>query len=213
MARQRDVQAHRQRLSAATWSVLAEHGLEGLTLRAVAREAGCTTGLVLHTFPDKQALLQHARHLLHERTAQDADTAQGKHAQPWRALRAVLVQGACLDEEKRQVARVWVAFAAAAMHDPALAATHQTFNRAFLHRLRTLVAATRPDFTKHRCAQTAVALVALIEGLNTLAAADPATYPPAMQLAAIEAALAPLRSGEESPRSNAQRRSRPEARR
>src|SRR5688500_11562682 len=94
MARRRDLQGHQERLSTATWSVLAEHGLAGLTLRAVAERAGCSTGLVLHTFPDKQALLVHARTLLHERTAARADAAQASGLEPLNALRAVLLQAA-----------------------------------------------------------------------------------------------------------------------
>src|SRR5438045_2417986 len=76
MARQRDVEGHRARLSAAAWAVLAERGLAGLTVRAVAERAGCSTGLVMHTFPDKRALLRHARELLHRRTADAAADAE-----------------------------------------------------------------------------------------------------------------------------------------
>ena len=68
MSRSADRSAQGEALSRAVWSVLAEQGLERLTVRAVAAAAGCTTGLVMHRFPNRQALLLHARQLLHEIT-------------------------------------------------------------------------------------------------------------------------------------------------
>ncbi|PZF88802.1 TetR/AcrR family transcriptional regulator [Micromonospora deserti] len=194
MARRRDLKDQQRRLSAATWSVLAEHGLPGLTLRAVAERAGCTTGMVLHAFADKRALLVHARELLHRRTGQRADAAQSAGATPLDALRSVLLQAASETEEKREEARVWIAFLAAALADPALADLHRRYNRSFVERVRGLVAACRPEWSPARCAATATTLVALVEGLNTLAAVDAETYTDDAQRAAIDAALAPVRA-------------------
>ncbi|MEV6810610.1 TetR family transcriptional regulator C-terminal domain-containing protein [Micromonospora sp. NPDC051296] len=195
MARRRDLADQQRRLSAATWSVLAERGLPGLTLRAVAEAAGCTTGMVLHTFADKQALLVHARELLHRRTGQRADAAQAGAETPIAALRAVLLQAASPTEEKREEARVWVGFLAAALADPVLADLHRGYNRRFVDRIRGLVAAARPDWHPADCAATATSLVALVEGLNALAAVDPDTYPDEAQRVAIDAALIRLDPG------------------
>ena len=63
MSRTADRSAQGEALSRAVWSVLAGQGLERLTVRAVAAAAGCTTGLVMHRFPNRQALLLHARWL------------------------------------------------------------------------------------------------------------------------------------------------------
>lgn len=192
MASRRDRVDQRQRLSAATWSVLAERGLPGLTLRAVAERAGCTTGMVLHTFADKQALLVHARELLHQRTGQRADALQAAAETPSTALRAVLLQAAAPTTERQEEARVWVGFLAAALADPVLAELHRGYNRRFVDRVRGLVAAVRPDWPAADCSSTAIGLVGLVEGLNTLTAVDPATYSGAAQRAALDAALARL---------------------
>ncbi len=192
MARRRDLVDQQQRLSAATWSVLAERGLPGLTLRAVAERAGCTTGMVLHTFADKQALLVHARELLHRRTGQRADAAQVAADTPRAALRAVLWQAASPTEEKREEARVWLGFLAAALADPVLADLHRSYNRRFVDRVAALVAAVCPDRPSADCRATATSLVALVEGLNALAAVDPATYSDQAQRSAIDTALARL---------------------
>ncbi|WP_341719221.1 TetR/AcrR family transcriptional regulator [Micromonospora sp. FIMYZ51] len=198
MARRRDLADQQRRLSAATWSVLAERGLPGLTLRAVAERAGCTTGMVLHTFADKQALLVHARELLHRRTGKRADAAQAEADTPRAALRAVLLQAASPTDTKREEARVWVGFLAAALADPVLAEQHRAYNRRFVDRVRGLVAAARPDWSPAHCAASAISLVALVEGLNALAAVDPTTYPAEAQQVAIDAALARIGEDGES---------------
>ncbi|MDM4722645.1 TetR/AcrR family transcriptional regulator [Micromonospora sp. WMMA1363] len=192
MGRRRDLAGQQEQLSAATWSVLAEHGLAGLTLRAVAERAGCTTGMLLHTFVDKRALLAHARELLHQRTGERADAAASASADPIEALRAVLLQAASITEEKREEARVWIGFLAAALADPVLAELHRRYNRSFVDRIGRLVAAACPDRAPAACAATATTLVALVEGLNTLAAVDPGTYSDEAQQSAVDAALAPV---------------------
>jgi AcrR family transcriptional regulator len=192
MPRQRDVVAQRELLSGAVWQVLAESGLPGLTVRAVAARAGCTSGLVMHAFPTKRALLLHARELLHERTAARADALQHAGGEPRAVLRDVLLRAVALTPEAADEARVWVGFLAAALADPELAARHRANNRSFVTRIARLVGAVRPEWTDERCRTAAKRLVALVEGLSALAAADPATYSPATQREAVAAAVAAL---------------------
>ncbi|WP_432524060.1 TetR/AcrR family transcriptional regulator [Kineococcus sp. SYSU DK006] len=193
MPRRRDVDGQRAALSAATWAVLAEQGLAGLTLRAVAERAGCSTGLVLHAFPGKRALLVHARELLHRRSAERAEAAeaaaQAAGADPWEVLRAALVQALVVDERTREDARVWTGFLAAAVADPELAALHAAHHLVFVRRVERLLARCRPDLPPGRRTDEAVALVALVEGVTALAGVDPATYPARRQRAAVDLAL------------------------
>jgi AcrR family transcriptional regulator len=187
------VGAQRDLLSNATWQVLADDGLPGLTLRAVAERAGCTTGLVMHAFPTKKALLLHARDLLYERTAVRADAAEAASLDAFGALEAVLGQAVDLPHGHHEESRVWVGFLAAALADDALAERHRAANHSFLARIRRLVAACRPEWTDERLELTTKSLVGLIEGLNVLAAADPAGYPARLQQAALAKALTELR--------------------
>ncbi|MDO9398892.1 MAG: GNAT family acetyltransferase [Herbiconiux sp.] len=188
MARSRDLAGQQRRLSEATWSVLTERGLPGLTLRAVAERAGCTTGLVLHAFPTKEALLLHARDLLHERTRERADAAE-QVPDARDALTAVLLNAVSLDAAGRDEARVWVSYLAASIADPALAERHVAGNRSFVARMERLLGACRPEWPAERLRAETVGLVALAEGLNALSAADPETYSPAAQRAAIGTAV------------------------
>ncbi|GAB3004321.1 TetR/AcrR family transcriptional regulator [Saccharothrix stipae] len=191
MARKKDVQRARERLSAAVWSVLAERGLTGLTLRAVAERAGCTTGLVLHTFPDKRALLVHARETLHRRTAVRADAAEQGAPDAVGKLEAVLSQ-AVTPTDNHDESRVWVGFLAASLADPVLADVHVAHSRAFLRRLERLLVPVRPEWDDARRAQAAKSLVALVEGFNVLAVRDPDTYAQDVKDTAIKAAVAGL---------------------
>ncbi|GAA0288027.1 TetR/AcrR family transcriptional regulator [Kineococcus aurantiacus] len=191
------MEAQREQLSAAVWAVLARDGLPGLTLRAVAERAGCTTGLVLHAFADKRTLLRHARELLHRRTGQRADAledaAEGSGQDPWETLRAVLHAALSLTEDEREEGRVWVGFLAAAVPDPELRAVHVAHHRAFLDRLERLVGRCLPRSSAAGRTQLAVTLAAQVEGLNALAAADPEVYTAGRQRAAVDRLLDGLR--------------------
>jgi TetR/AcrR family transcriptional repressor of bet genes len=200
MARQVDRPAQEELLSQAVWDVLAHQGLERLTIRAVATAAGCTSGLVMHRFPNRRALLLHARHLLHERTRARVEALEAEAANPRAALRAVLGQGLALDAETATESRVWLGFLAAGVGDEELAAVHRTNNRAWRRRVTRLVSAAAPRWDRSRATTVAFTLIALVEGAAALAAADPRGYPPAAQRAALDAALAALGLTEISPR-------------
>lgn len=177
-------------LSRAVWDVLAQQGLERLTIRAVAAAAGCTTGLVMHRFPNRRALLLHARHLLHETTRARVEALEAAAGSPRAALRAVLHQGLAHDPQTAAESTVWLGFLAAAVADEELAEVHRANNRAWRARVGRLVASAGP--TAEPAADPAavtLALIAMVEGAAAFAAADPAAYPPDAQVAMLDGAL------------------------
>jgi AcrR family transcriptional regulator len=173
-------------LSKAVWDVLAQQGLERLTIRAVAAAAGCTTGLVMHRFPNRRALLRHARQLLHETTRARVEALEAAADSPRAALRAVLHQGLALDPQTTAESTVWLGFLAAAVADEDLVAMHRTNNRAWRARVGRLVEAAGP---RQDPETVTVALIAMVEGAAAFAAADPDAYPPAVQAAMLDLAL------------------------
>ncbi|MEV4133405.1 TetR/AcrR family transcriptional regulator [Dactylosporangium sp. NPDC049742] len=177
---------HEERLSKAVWDVLAEQGLERLTIRAVAAAAGCTTGLVMHRFPNRRALLRHARQLLHETTKARVETLEAAAASPRAALRAILHQGLALDPQTVAESTVWLGFLAAAVADEELTDLHRVNSRAWRTRVGRLVEACGPPQDP---ATVTVALIAMVEGAAAFAAADPSAYPPAVQEAMLDSAL------------------------
>jgi TetR/AcrR family transcriptional regulator, transcriptional repressor of bet genes len=172
------------------WSILAGKGIEHLTIRAVAAEAGCTTGLVMHRFPGRKALLAHARDLLHARTRVRVERLEAEAASPRAALRAILAQGMALNEDSAQEALVWMGFLAASVGDEDLIALHRKNNRVWRDRVARLVAASAPDWDEDRRATAVFALVAATEGAAQLACFDPETYSAAAQEAVLDTMLA-----------------------
>ena len=189
MSRTADRPAQAEALSHAVWDVLAHQGLEKLTVRAVAAAAGCTTGLVMHRFPNKSALLEHARDLLHETTRARVERLEAEAPNARAALRAVLRQGMATDAETVNESIVWMGFLAAAVADDRLIAKHRKNNRAWRERIERLVAAAAPDWPGERVMAAALALTAMTEGIAAFAAADPAGYPAADQEHALAATL------------------------
>ncbi|GAA1032324.1 TetR/AcrR family transcriptional regulator [Virgisporangium ochraceum] len=177
-----------ERLSRAVWDVLATQGLERLTIRAVAAAAGCTTGLVMHRFPNRRALLSHARDLLHQRTRERVERVESHAATPREALRAVLSQGLALDAETAAESVVWTGFLAAAVADEDLVALHRAGNRAWRERITRLVVSVS-GWPPERATTVARALIALAEGTAALASADPDAYPPPVQQAMLDVTL------------------------
>ncbi|WP_029253639.1 TetR/AcrR family transcriptional regulator [Paraoerskovia marina] len=190
MARPKDADAAR-RISEAVRAVMARGGPQSLSVRAVAREAGCSTGLIMHTFADKRALLAHARALQHERAARrlaaiDEDMADAPAAA---RLRETLMAALPDDDERTQDARIWLGFLAAALDDDELRARHVAGNRSFVERVRGLVGEARPDDPRLDVAATTLALVSLVEGLTSLSTADTELYSPEARAAAVDRAL------------------------
>ncbi|MET8524929.1 TetR/AcrR family transcriptional regulator [Micromonospora sp. NPDC005172] len=185
-----DRAAQGEALSRAVWDVLAQQGLEKLTVRAVAGAAGCTTGLVMHRFPNRRALLLHARQLLHETTRERVEALEAAAPSPRAALRAVLRQGMATDPESTNWSIVWLGFLAAAVADDELIGMHRRNNRDWRQRAERLVAAAAPDWPADRVGTVALGLIAMTEGVAALAAADPAAYPADEQECMLDAALA-----------------------
>ncbi|WP_323749530.1 TetR/AcrR family transcriptional regulator [Curtobacterium sp. VKM Ac-1393] len=188
MPRIRDHDAQRERLSEAVFATLAERGAGGLTLRAVAERAGCTTGLVLHAFPDKRALLLHARDVLHERTRVRSDALERDAPDAAAAVRAVVLGALPTDRATSEESRVWLGFLSAALSDPALAERHAAHSRAFVERLTRLLGAAAPA-APGNASERALALAALVEGVSSLASGDPERWTATRQRAAVELVL------------------------
>ncbi|MFC7244359.1 TetR/AcrR family transcriptional regulator [Catellatospora aurea] len=184
MPRQVDHDERREQLSAAVWQVVSERGLDGLTLRAVGDAAGCTTGRVAHYFRDKNALLIHARDVMHRRMAARID-ALGDFDSPRELLRAVLREGVPLDEERRLNSTIWAYFLMAGRTDPVLLAEHVVRHESWIRRLTGLLRdayAVPPEDLELRARN----LVALLEGLALCGVATPDLYPPDLLVRAVD---------------------------
>lgn len=121
MPRKVDHAQQRVRIVTATCKVLARLGLDGLSMREVAAEAGCTTGLVTHYFSSKRDMVSVALEYIrttHEQRARAQLAADP--SDPTAALAELLP----LDTQRTDELRVWLGFYAAAVGDPELRHQH-----------------------------------------------------------------------------------------
>lgn len=109
----------RHQIAEAACAVVAREGLEGATVREIARAAGCSTGVLAHYFADKPALLGLALTTAGDRTAERMRSHL--EVEPaFEALRAVAQEALPLDERRREEWHVWLAFWGQASADAAL---------------------------------------------------------------------------------------------
>jgi AcrR family transcriptional regulator len=189
-----DHDLRRREVAEAVWRVLAQTGFAGLSLRAVAREMGATTGLVTHYFSSKRELVSHALEVVHDRTAPRMEQAEtpDRGVEGLRVrLRAVLVD----DEEATVLSKVWVGFWDLALADSELGLAEAARYERWRDRLRPLVdeAISAGELAAGRDRETVVDLLtAFTHGLVVQALFDPARFPAQRQYAVLDELLSAL---------------------
>ncbi|MFD9902973.1 TetR/AcrR family transcriptional regulator [Streptomyces sp. NPDC059063] len=191
-----DHESRREDVSQAVWRILAAKGFGGLTLRAVAAEMGVSTGLLMHYFPTKRALVAHALELLEKSSAERP--RRDRPQEGLAALRAVLLDTLPLGKENAARNRIWVSSWDQALADDGLRADQA-------ERYVRMRAALRPHLVAARALgeipdapdvdRLATAAVAFIHGLVVQALFDPRRFPADTQTEMVDAFLATLRKG------------------
>ncbi|GAA2544322.1 TetR/AcrR family transcriptional regulator [Pseudonocardia hydrocarbonoxydans] len=125
MPRSVDHDARRSELAAAVWRLVADAGMEAVSLRSVAAEAGVSMGRVQYYFPTKDDLLLHGLREAHRRMESRIAARlakQGGAAGEREVLLAVLDELLGGHPETRDAIRIHTFFAARAGRDDRLAA-------------------------------------------------------------------------------------------
>ncbi|WP_322760077.1 TetR/AcrR family transcriptional regulator [Frankia sp. Cr2] len=150
---------------------IARDGVDGATLRSVARESGWSTGVLHHYFRDKDELVAAALQLLHERSAQRYQ--QSLEAPTGReALRRLLLDQMPMNGEQVEEWAAWVQFWGYAAAHPELAAE---INRAWgewRKSLEHLIQSGQADGsidTDLDAAEEAAGIAAMIDGVGVRA--------------------------------------------
>jgi TetR/AcrR family transcriptional regulator, transcriptional repressor of bet genes len=163
-----DHEERRAELGAAVWRLASREGLEAVTVRRVADEAGWSTGAVVHYFSDKEELLLFAFRTVADRVGRRLAAAEERTDEPLELARTWLLQGLPLDAERQAEVRVWFAFLGLALARPAFARAQRLTYRAWRRRVADLLeeaqrrGQVRADVD---CAAAAAALVAVVDGL------------------------------------------------
>ena len=114
----------RRQIAEAVWRITALRGLEAVSLRDVAAEAGVSMGLVQHYFKTKDSMILFACEYmveLAEQGAQELIAASPDPEAPRSVIRSVFVQTLPLEEGQRVGTGVWLAFLTRAVVDADLA--------------------------------------------------------------------------------------------
>ncbi len=183
-----DHAARRIALAEVAADLVAAGGAEAATVRAVAAAAGFSTKAVTHYFADKRALM-----LLTYRHAALSSQARTDASQPeGRADLAALLHALLpTDPKVERDWRVWFSFWGLAIADAEFAAEQRGRMREFVGRIADGLGRD-PSFARRSSEalpDAASALFAALVGIVTQAIFDPASWPPAAQAQAIDAAL------------------------
>jgi AcrR family transcriptional regulator len=99
MPKEVDHDERREELLEAVWRVIARDGLEGATIRAMARETGWSSGVLAHYFTDKDEILVSALRLAYDRIAARCE-AKLAGLTGIRALHELVLDNLPLDDQR-----------------------------------------------------------------------------------------------------------------
>ncbi|MFC4098806.1 TetR/AcrR family transcriptional regulator [Paenibacillus xanthanilyticus] len=114
-----DHQQRKEELAEAAWRVIRKEGLDGLSVRRVAEEAGISLGSLRHYFHTQDELIAFSMRLISERANARIDRLPF-NGQPYHDMMLVLAELIPLDEERLSEAEVWLAFSGKAVSDPVI---------------------------------------------------------------------------------------------
>ena len=114
----------RLEVSAAAWRVIVREGLDRTSMRAIAQEMSCTTGVVTHYFRNKQEVILFALHQVTERLQVLMEKAVANRSGCDRLV-AMLSSLLPIDQERQEILRVWVAFLGYAVGREGVMADHR----------------------------------------------------------------------------------------
>ena len=113
-----DHQERRREVVAVASRLIAEAGLDAVTIRDVAEAAGCSTAIVSHYFHNKRELLFLTYHSSIELMTGRCESALARADGDLKAYLAELMP---VDEERLIAWKIWLAFWARAVADPEIA--------------------------------------------------------------------------------------------
>ena len=201
-----DHESRRREIARAVWRAVGRVGLDAVTVRDIAGEAGYSTGVLSHYFADKDEMLLHSLRVSVELAAERferLDRAEGHDGETahdsLQALRDGLAGCLPLDEARRDEWRVWLAFWSRASVDEALAAEQRGWYERWRGLVGGLILAAReegalPDGPDDN--REAELLVALVDGIGLQATLEPYRLPAHRQISLLDQQLELLFAGD-----------------
>ena len=190
-----DHDSQRGKFAEAVMRLVGREGLEGLTMRAVATEAGLSYGSLFHYFDSKDDLLMHAVRYSTSQQSRRVNEFSIRY-KGLKALEYLMNDDALVDETSREDSLVWMAFLYKAALKESFAEMHAHLISGWLERIETLLREAQcegeirqdmaPEFE-------AMALWVYSAGIGQQGLLHPAMFPPVVQKKLISAYLDKLR--------------------
>jgi len=104
-----DEEARRLAILQASYAVISREGLQGVTIRAIAQEAGCSTGMVVHYFQTKRDILLKTQHFA-ESQVRSRMLGLESSMRGFNLLRSLVMEVLPVDERRRKNWAIWMSF-------------------------------------------------------------------------------------------------------
>lgn len=130
--------AKRQEIAEAAWTVISERGIDGASMRAIARKAGYTTGAIVHYFENKDELLEYVIHHQSERFAESLVELQAQ-GDVVASIRELTINSIPIDSENLKRSSGWQSFLTTAENNPRIASTIRNIIASNIEKLTALV--------------------------------------------------------------------------
>ncbi len=188
-----DHDERRRSIIEAAWRVIAREGIASATTRGIAREAGCSSGVLAHYFADKAELMASAMLAAHAEVHARLDTELTGLA----SVRQYMLECLPLDERRRFLAVVEASFWGQAVGNPRLVDVYAGEVAGFRSRLRVRLEQAReqgelrPEVDVEEVVHE---LHVLNDGLSIQAALSPHSASAEQQTALVDAVLDRIRS-------------------
>lgn len=185
--------SRRREIAFAVWRAVGRVGLDAVTVRDIADEAGYSTGVLAHYFEGKDEMLVYALRVSTERALQRLEERGGESG--LESLRDGLAGCLPLDEARRDEWRVWLAFWGRAAADETLAAEQRSWYERWRGLVRDRVLTCQSEGTLPGdldAAREADTLVALVDGVGLQATLEPERLTARAQTALLDRHISAL---------------------
>jgi len=151
------------RILEAALDLLSRHGISGVNMRAVAREAGVALGLVNYYYEDKSSLIRAALHRIDERDLQlvAPDPESDPDEQLQKALRRVAAPELLTTQHLSLRLHLW----ALAQADEDFALINAAAFDRYLDGLAALIGNAKPELSAAECKERAADIVVVQNGM------------------------------------------------
>ncbi|MFS0882999.1 TetR family transcriptional regulator [Bacillus sp. 7586-K] len=119
-----DHEKRRKQIAEATWRVILNEGIEGATVRNIAKEANISLGALRYYFATQDELLVYAMNLVKEQATERIKKIVVQDSSPKEIILNVLLELLPVNEETKAEMEVWFAFIGHVRHKQGILKLH-----------------------------------------------------------------------------------------